>query len=523
MRKAFLLLTISLLLLTSCTFFQKKEEIPPPPPEEVRIEKKIGLVGTAKDQNILESPTVFVLVTENGETIFIDSLNVNLKKYRRRRVEAEGNQQTKPSNVFLIERVTSLGNETAVKQPYLSSEFGLKFSYPSLWFLKEEKNVLGFQKILITPYEVEENEISTIDRITIERLENNRRVSARKFLGLDEDYQPTDPHDTGSVYQKSSISASQLDAVKRTVGAGDTIDFYVSRDTFLYRFSHTTVNDFDKDIYRNVFYEIVAGFEFIPFGKQATGGTSTEPNSKRRDEIYSVPTPLPSSPPSLGEVRQKFITYLKENIGSLAPEPASVGGSWAIQSVQFAFPEGKPLEFNALYVTYSDGHDLRKILLSVSDRTNPADITRAAYFKPGETTDWQIIEGTDTAKNTEKALVQVSGRRDGIYPVPEEIVIKKGMALLDARLFKVKIQYPAKWYWAKFSGGYNFSNKPVEASNILVRLTKDSGQLGSEQSAAEELVLCKPATGANAGMNYCLKGKIEYQDMMKQMLETLQE
>ena len=86
-----------------------------------------------------------------------------------------------------------------------------------------------------------------------------------------------------------------------------------------------------------------------------------------------------------------------------------------MQQIQFAYPEGKPDEFNAIYVVYEDGHDLRKILLSVSDKTDPSKMQVAAYFKPGETTDWSIADGADTAKDNEKSVGSLVIKKECLY------------------------------------------------------------------------------------------------------------
>lgn len=585
-----LLLVISFLLLAGCTFFQKQQEpVPVVKEEEVKTEKKIGVVSASEDQSLLQSPAPFVLVSENGERVFINSAEINLKKYNRRKVEVEGKWDTpaagtstpiQGSRVFIVNMLTTLDRENQSKEAYQNPELGLKFSYPGLWSLKEEKSILGLQRVIITPYEVDDDEISSIDRIVIERSENNRRLSPREWLGLDEKYQSADPHNTESVYQQSVIGVGELDAVKKTIGSGDTVEFYVKRDSFIYRFIHTTVNDSDKDIYRNAFHEIVASFEFISFGKTKEAATTpqcsaTKPCSgdfvceqgkcigvadcfrdtdcgqgqrcyKGSCEALPKSTTTDSSPkieqksvepPKTAEEkvslepssRQLFMNYIKSNIATLAKEP-STSGAWTVISFEFTFPEGEPQNFNAVYVLYSDNTEKRKILLTVLDRTKPESMTLSAYFKPGETTDWQLSEGSDTAKKNEKALINVADSASS-----QEIVIKSGMALLDAKSYKIKIQYPAKWYWAYVQGGYSFSDKPISdiSQSFFPRLLKNPealptemaniGTIGSFKTTqgemAELLSIC--AEGSNA--KYCLSGAPEYAETMKQMLETLQE
>lgn len=551
MKKYLLLLSVILLIsLTGCSFFSKKEDVPQAPKSEIQLERKTGVVNTAEALNILTAPSRFVLVIDNAQPLFIDSASVNFRKYKGRRVEIEGKWNDEKT-VFLVENVTSLTQDANSKTLYESPLLGMKFQYPSLWIVKEQQNVLGIAKIIITPYEVGETELDSIDTIIIERSENNRRLSPREWLGLDEQYRSSQNGTTtvsAPIYQQSRIGILQLDAVKSTLGNGEEIKFYVTRDTYIYSFTHKTVGDSEKDQYRNAFYDIVMSFEFIPLSESpSVSSVITKPASAPAAVAETVP---PAESTSLSDLareqaeerkkqeeaqkkissltksRQAFIDYIKNNISKLAPEAASVGGTWFVQSVEFAYQEGEPENFSAIYVVYEDGHDLRKILLTVVDNNTPSSVSRTAYFKPGSSTDWQLAEGTDTAKGTERVKINVIS--DG----GAEISIKKGMTLLEARSFKIKIQYPSSWYWAYQNTGYSFSNKPVSGANVLIHLTKNPevlpqtmapiGELGgkpaSEGEMAEALSVC-----VQANAKYCLSGDPSYKDIMHQMLETVQE
>lgn len=551
MKKIFLLLSLcSVLILSSCSFLSKKADVPAAESSEIQLERKTGVVNTAQALGILTSPSAFVLIMENvSEPVFIDSASVNLRRYKGRKVEAEGKWNDQKT-IFFIENVTSLIQDASSKTLYESQELGLKFQYPSLWVIQEEKNVLQTVKIFITPYEVDETERDSVDTITIERSENNRRLSPREWLSLDEQYRKTEigsgtALSDAPIYQQSRIGTLQLDAVKMTESSGEEIKFYVSRDTLMYIFTHKTVGDSEKDQYRNAFFDIVMSFEFIPFGDSV--GTSTP-----LTQTPPPPAPAKPQPPKptlsdgakeellqrqeqedakkkateLSQTKQLFIDYIKGHITALAAEPPTGGGTWSVLSVEFAYPEGRPENFNAIYVTYSDSQDIRKILLNIPDQKSPEQMTRVAYFKPGSTTDWQLVEGTDAAKGTERSKVNLASNSN------EEVSIKKGMTLLDVRSFKIKIQYPSSWYWAYRNSGYSFSNKPITNENVLLHLTKNPealpenmasiGELGGKAAAegtmAEALSVC-----VQGNAKYCLSGDATHKDVMHQILETLQE
>lgn len=512
-------------ILAGCGLFQRQEEIPQTPPAEVKLEKKIGLVSTAEAQEVQNPLTTYMFLTESGEKFFIESVAVNLKRYSKRRVEAEG-RFNDAKTVFLIETVTSLGNETQVKSLYQNIGFGLKFQYPSLWSLRAVKNIVGLQQIIITPYEVDDEDSLTVDTITIELSENNKRLPPREWLSLDEQYRSANPTDT-AVYQQSSIGAAQLDAVKKTDGSGERIDFFVSRDTFIYRFSHTTLGDADKNLYRNAFIDLVTSFEFIAFDKPSR--SEAAPTVSKTPTLPPIATISELAAPELAKrleteeqtrldaeakkrisdlqaSRKPFIDYIEGHIFQLIPDPQQLATGMTVLQVEFVSPESESENFNAIYVVYNYS-GIKKILLNVPDRTKPELMTRLAAYKKGETQDWELIEGTDTAKGNEKTVVSLSNGATA------ENVVKKGMTLLDAKSLKVKIQYPSNWYWAYQNKEYSFSDKPVSSTNVLIHFTKDPSETVE--------TLFSVCVQKNA--KYCLSGDESYSDTMKKMLETIQE
>lgn len=527
---------VSILIFSGCTWFQKQEEVIPQ--EEIKIERLTGILDKPIEMDLLTAKSKFVLQTVTGEQLFVDSVNINLRKYQKRNVEV-GGQWNADKTVFVVSEVMPLGKENELKTQYQSPVIGIKFTYPTLWALKEDTNVAGVQKIILTPFSVDETEISGVDNIVVERSENNRKLSPQKWLNLDDQYRSGDATDT-NMYQESKIGVAQLSAVKKTSGTGAKVELFVNRDIYMYRFSHTTVFDSDKDAYRNAFYELVMGFEFIPFGE--VSGTSTPAvitpavplpaapvrieNDGPRPSVPAQPleppaiTPSPAAQPppaqpepapaDLTTVRQSFINYIKENIATLAQEPASAG-SWTVKNVEFTYPEGKPEEFNAIYVVYGDSANLRKILLSVADRTSPSSVARIAYFTPGDSVDWVVSDGTDTAKTNDKSFVSVDN-------VAAEVVVKKGMTLLTARAFKLTIQYPSNWYWASVKDGYAFSDKPVTTDNVLIKLVEAPYWTAENPKPAGFTDVCDATAG-----KYCLVGAETYKDTMQQMIGTLQQ
>lgn len=529
------ILLLAIFLLAGCSFFQKKEDVPAAELAEITLERKIGIVGTP-DQETLNPKSPFVLLTETNEKHFIDSLTVNLKRYTNRRVEVSGKWNDERT-VLLVESVVSLGQETQIKEKFVSPNFGMSFQYPKIWVLLESQDA-GLPRVTITPYQVDEGE--RVDTFTVERSENNRKLSPREWLGLDEEYRSKNAAEEGMLYQQSTIGVGALDAVKRTAGSGEKVEFFVGRDVFMYHFIHETVGDSERDLYRNAFYDLVQSFEFIPFGEMRNEVTARLPQlpddpaektltdlageeQARRREAEE----LVQKTNELAESRNKFIAYIQENIKSYAVDLA-MGSVPTVTRVEFAAPEKMPEQFFALYAEYTIGSDARRILLEIPDRKDPKLLKRAAYFEPGEYEDWKLVSGVDSAKGSERTVFVVSGSE-------KNYTVKPGMTYLSLKYFKASIQYPTPWYWAYRREGYDFGSKPISGENHALRLTKNPATLPSDMQSIGELGGKAATQGEMAEAvsicvetkaKFCLSGRSDNPDIVetiKKMLSTLAE
>lgn len=543
MKKIFLYtLVTTLFIFSGCVFFQKQGAIPVVNQGEIELEKKIGIVTSPIEEGMLNALAPWLLVTDTAEKIFVDSLSIHLKRYKKRRIEAEG-KWNDAKTVFFIEQVTSLTQDTQTKTTYRSPPLGISFQYPSLWELKEAVNT-----ITITPYEVLPKERS--DTFIIERRENPKKLSPREWLSLDEKYQPFLPglDDKNYAYQKNSIGIGLYDAVKKTSLDGK-IEFFISRDTFLYHVSHDSIGDSDRDLYQNAFFDLIASFEFIPFGpplpsskpvtlkKSLSAGSTAAQEMSLQDRAQKLiqekqakqeksdqEEALKKKQAALKEIRKTFLTYIKEHIFDFISEPSQQTVGVTIEELEFALREDQE-SFSGIYVIYQHGQELKRILLKVPDETKPQNMVRVASFRRGKMADWDLIEGTDIEKNSDRAIMKATG------DVLSVNIVKKGLKLIEAKSFKIKIQYPASWYWVYVSNGYSFSTKPVTASNVFIRLTKNSdtpsqikeipeinGKRAFESLSNNILTLCLEAKAL-----YCLTGNLSYRQIMMQMIQTLEE
>ena len=91
MRKILIPALIVPVFLSSCTFFQKKEEVPTRRKRNSSLKTLLGLISDAKDQNLMTENNPFMLVTDGSERIFIDSVSVNLKRYKSAELKLKEN------------------------------------------------------------------------------------------------------------------------------------------------------------------------------------------------------------------------------------------------------------------------------------------------------------------------------------------------------------------------------------------------------------------------------------------------
>jgi len=296
MKKSLVILGL-MMVLSGCTFYQQKDEAIVGD-REAKPEKKIGVVTTPADQNVINPLSPFMFITDTSEKFFVDSTIVNLRRYNKRRVEITGNFNDQET-IFSVQDVTSLGQETQVKQAYENAAMGIKFQYPSIWMLKEDTSWQS--KVVITPYEVDPGDEGKVDTITIERSENNRKQTAQQWLNLDDTFAPKTTTASNTVasaqvtpaivYQPSFIGVGQMSAVKATTGTGESVEFFVPRDTSMYHLKHVTMNDADKDLYRNAFFDIVSSLEYIPFGKTAGTTKAIPAQSSFQTTLPAIPEP----------------------------------------------------------------------------------------------------------------------------------------------------------------------------------------------------------------------------------------
>lgn len=320
--RSVILLTILIIAFGSCQYvknFAKRdieEETKQNTEEEFKLEKKTGILTVHP-----EDADAAFLATDDRETVLVISNGqFNLRKYIGRRVEIEGRFQSAAKESFLIEDITRLGREDDVRNIYSHARFGFSIPIIPAWTVTEK-----LEGIVFTPYAALDDE--KIDRISVTRLSNEKKLGIKEWLDLDENLRSRDPADD-SFYTEVIIGPDQVPGMKRTSRDGNRIDFYIGRDAAVYRLTHTTIKDEDEDKYRNIFFEMVNNFRFIPMSDSPVVSEplilpktdiSGQPPGGIPSKFESLPSMTPELPQSTDEKPPETYTEI--------PPPSSLGAS----------------------------------------------------------------------------------------------------------------------------------------------------------------------------------------------------
>lgn len=258
-----------------------EDEPPAVTQEEKQMEKKMG---TVEADDTLGG---YVLVNESGK-VKVRSLAVDLRKYEHRRIEAEGAMGS--DDVFTIESATQLSRDDETKANVKDTTLGISVEYPNVWVATAKENSYVF-----TPYKATDAEL--VDKITVARFENSDKKSLESYLDLNANLKPNDTSDL-STYTSVVVGLDQLSGIKKTSDDGVRIDFYVTREAWVYRLSHSAVDTENREKNRNIFFDIVNSFKFVALSGESSTvvETQVEPVTPPAPEPAVTPTPEPPTP-----------------------------------------------------------------------------------------------------------------------------------------------------------------------------------------------------------------------------------
>ncbi len=176
--------------------------------------------------------------------------------------------------------------------------------------------------------------------------------------------------------------------------------------------------------------------------------------------VEDTPEPVATLPVVTAEVtaltadQQAVWTTLKEQISTYVPE-APRTGTWSVVQLAFADP-------NYVYAVYTAGEQTRRLLFTYTVSGTDVTLETLSYMRPGETKDWVITEGVDSAFGQALTVVDAEGS------VTAEILA--GYRGYTNKHYDYTLQYPKDWYWQNATTDRaEFASRPFPAA--LARIT----------------------------------------------------
>lgn len=472
-RVAFMaLLLLVLMSAQGCSLFDKKEIIPPAQEQEKVLDKRTGTIQMQLDAQTKK--VTYVLSTENGESITLESIAINLDRYTGRKVEVQGIYESRELKMQ-VEDVTTLSDELSVKKDYMNGAMGLSLQYPQNWLVDELH--VGEGELDIVPYNLPSEERVGIDMMSVKRMDNPLKRTPAEMLTLDEFFRPMPPKvaEAGVVYQESLIGKKQYSAVKETKSNPRVVSFYVQRDTHMYMFGFYSANTTDTTKNENAFYELVNSFDFIPFNSNSIGISTPSvalPTTNPPASI-AIGEPNPATP-AQGEEGYKSFNYVAYQ-RDLNREKLLPAGYSAQDYTEIAYEytlEADNMTPNGVYVTYTNEKPIR-VYYVYTDLKNTASAVYKARFDQVDGV-WVLKDGVNSGKG--KAILRTWPEENA-----QKILIKAGMQLIQSKRLKADFQVPGSWYWGLTPEGYAFDSKPLSTREPIAVL---SNELKAPEDAA---------------------------------------
>lgn len=231
--------------------------------------------------------------------------------------------------------------------------------------------------------------------------------------------------------------------------------------------------------------------------------TEDEENTDEEDTETDVTITAPTTiDPQVSESSVNETT-LQSIIGALPNFLSSeyeLTGNPALTKLEFSSP-------NFVYVTYANESTPGMVLLTYNQTDNGMSFSEKATFTPGETADWQIESGVNSAKNLAKDIFVSDGSSWNFKGN-----VDKGYDLFNWST-GVQFEVPYSWYYWQRGSSIAFSNQPVEDDNIGTEIYYSTGDVSSALATFEGTVTSEGAVtlGEYSGKKQTLEdGKIRY-------------
>lgn len=482
------------------------------------------------------------LTQSNGQELFLKSKTENLNLYIDETVEVRGLISTDEDGDEIMDVVSikRAGDDQQAEKDVewvtdTFNELGIRISYPDLLQAFANSSALSFS------YSNKDEE-GKEEKVQITITEDGRLGSKDLKAYLSQEHR-------GTVYEE--IRLGSYSGFRKKSDISTTMELYISNEGIVYRIDF--MEEGSTQNWKKHFYQMMDSLTFgvkedLPSevqedkdssgedeGDRPSASTSTSTSTSARTESTSSSTnsststsastakPAATAPAaSIGtNAQQKVATYISTNVGSL-----HLGDNIRISGYSFVEP-------NYVYVTYADGDARKKVLYQYTVSGSTVSTTQVGTFVAGETRSWEKVEGDNPVANKEQQVYAVD---DG--EIKETATVKPGFRLFESSNQNYMIQIPASWYYQGAGGALNFSNQPVDETNVKSSLKVQSTSIGSVEGNGTtiggkdgKVSYGTDASGAQTvtvsvqgadGKVYSVTGAAAEEATYKAMLETLQ-
>lgn len=234
---------------------------------------EVSYRGTVKSLGtfaVVNAGTHF-LEQDNGQTLLLVGLGVNLDNYLGKKTEVHGRIGSTPSGKELLQVLsaeeisvsdiqnssdtTTVSMDDTSWSAFSNSGFGVSFQKRNHWIfdINEGKIAFTLPALSVQPCTVEPCPVSKDDYISISRSKNESRVSLETFLKDKKNR------------IKNKVGADSMNAYKIDSPDG-RVEIYVARDNLVYVLAYQPSEKRFGDPHQNDFFELLRTFRFVPFG-----------------------------------------------------------------------------------------------------------------------------------------------------------------------------------------------------------------------------------------------------------------
>jgi len=177
-----------------------------------------------------------------------------------------------------------------------------------------------------------------------------------------------------------------------------------------------------------------------------------------------------------------------------------LGGNAVLSKLEFSSP-------NFVYVTYNSNSGNGMVLLTYTQTDNGISFSEKAVFTPGESSDWSIDSGVNSAKNLAKDVFVNDGSTWDF-----EGNVSEGYDLFNWST-GVTFEVPYSWYYWQRGNSVAFSSQPVEEDNIATEIYYSDSDIATALATFEGAVTSEGdiTLGEHSGKKQILEdGTIRY-------------